>query len=48
MGEPNQLQSFAEDLAVFRQLTTPAERAEFTTLMKRAYARQLSACTFVQ
>jgi hypothetical protein len=48
MGEPNQLQLFTEDLAVFRQLTTPAERVEFTRLMKRAYARQMSACTFVQ
>ena len=48
MGEPNPLQSFAEDLVVFRQLTTPAERAEFTMLMKRAYAQQISACTFVQ
>jgi hypothetical protein len=48
MGEPNQLQSFAEDVAVFRQLTTPAERAEFTRLMKRAYAEQVSACAFVQ
>jgi hypothetical protein len=48
MGEPNQLQSFAEDLAVFRQLTASAERAALTALMKRAYARQMSACTFVQ
>jgi hypothetical protein len=48
MGEPNQLQLFTEDVAVFRQLTTPVERAEFTRLMKRAYALQMSACTFVQ
>lgn len=39
MGEPNQLQSFAEDLAVFRQLTTPEERAEFTTIV--SFAPQL-------
>jgi hypothetical protein len=48
MGESHRLQSFAEDLAVFRQLTTPEERAEFATLMKRAYAQHISACTFVQ
>jgi hypothetical protein len=48
MGESNQLQSFAADLAVVRQLTTPGERAEFTSLMKRAYAQHMSACAFVQ
>jgi hypothetical protein len=48
MSESNQLEAFAEDLAVFRQLTTSAERLEFTHLMKRAYAQQLSACAFVQ
>jgi hypothetical protein len=48
MGESHRLQSFAEDLAVFRQLTTPEERAEFATLMKRAYAQHISACTFIQ
>jgi hypothetical protein len=48
MGTANPLQSFAEDLVVFRQLTVPEERAEFTALMKRAYAQQMSACTFVQ
>jgi hypothetical protein len=48
MEESNQLRSFAEDLVVFRQLTTSEERAEFTGLMKRAYAQQMSACTFVQ
>ena len=48
MGESHRLQSFAEDLAVFRQLTTPEERAEFSTLMKRAYAQHISACVFVQ
>jgi hypothetical protein len=48
MGESHRLQSFAEDLAVFHQLTTAEQRAEFTGLMKRAYAQHLSACTFVQ
>ena len=48
MGESHRLQSFAEDLAVFRQLTTTEERAEFTSLMKRAYAQRISACAFVQ
>jgi len=48
MGESHRLQSFAEDLAVFRQLITPEERAEFATLMKRAYAQHISACAFVQ
>src|SRR5262245_17463859 len=48
MGESHQLQSFAEDLAVFRQLMTTEERAEFTSLMKRAYAQHISACAFVQ
>jgi hypothetical protein len=48
MNAPNPLQSFAEDLVVFRQLTAPDERAEFTALMKRAYAQQMSACAFVQ
>jgi hypothetical protein len=47
-GESRRLQSFAEDLAVFRQLTTPEDRAEFATLMKRAYAQHISACAFVQ
>jgi hypothetical protein len=48
MGESHRLQSFAEDLAVFRQLTTTEERAEFANLMKRAYAQHISACAFVQ
>src|SRR5258705_9211969 len=48
MGESHRLQSFAEDLAVFRQLTTTEERTEFSTLMKRAYAQHISACAFVQ
>ena len=48
MGESPRLQSFAEDLAVFRQLITPEERTEFSTLMKRAYAQHISACAFVQ
>jgi hypothetical protein len=48
MGESKRLETFAEDLAVFRQLTVPAERAEFTQLMKRAYAQHMSACAFVQ
>jgi len=48
MNASNSLQSFAEDLAVFRQLTAPEERAEFTGLMKRAYAQQMSAWAFVQ
>jgi hypothetical protein len=48
MGESHRLQSFAEDLAVFRQLTTPEERAEFSGLMKRAYAQHMSAWAFVQ
>jgi hypothetical protein len=47
MGESKRLESFAEDLAIFRQLITPAERAEFSHLMKRAYAQQMSACAFV-
>jgi hypothetical protein len=48
MGESHRLQSFAEDLAVFRQLTTTEERAEFASVMKRAYAQHISACAFVQ
>jgi hypothetical protein len=48
MGESHRLQSFAEDLAVFHQLTTADERAEFAALMKRAYAQHISACAFVQ
>ena len=48
MGESHGLQSFAEDLAVFRQLTTSEERAEFSTLMKRAYVQHISACVFIQ
>ena len=48
MSASNPLQSFAEDLVVFRQLTAPEERAQFTALMKRAYVQQLSACAFVQ
>jgi hypothetical protein len=48
MGESHGPQSFGEDLAVFRQLSTPEERAEFATLMKRAYAQHISACAFVQ
>jgi hypothetical protein len=48
MNPSNPLQTFAEDLTVFRQLTAPEERAEFSALMKRAYAQQLSACAFVQ
>jgi hypothetical protein len=48
MSASNPLQSFTEDLAVFRQLTVPDERAEFTALMKRAYAQQVSACAFVR
>jgi hypothetical protein len=48
MSPANPLQSFAEDLTVFRQLTAAEERAEFTALMKRAYAQQLSACAFVR
>ena len=48
MNPSNPLQAFAEDLVVFRQLADANERAEFTALMKRAYAQQLSACTFVQ
>ena len=48
MGESPRLQSFAEDLAVFRQLITPQERAEFAALMKRAYAQHISASAFVQ
>jgi hypothetical protein len=31
---------------VFRQLSTPEQRAEFTHLMKRAYAQHTSACAF--
>jgi len=48
MSESQRLQSFAEDLAVFHQLTTADERAEFAALMKRAYAQHISACAFVQ
>ena len=48
MNASNPLQAFAEDLVVFRQLADADERAEFTALMKRAYAQQLSACAFVQ
>jgi len=48
MNPSNPLQAFAEDLVVFRQLSVPEERAEFTALMKRAYAHQMSACAFVQ
>ena len=48
MSESHRLQSFAEDLSVFHQLTTADERAEFAALMKRAYAQHISACTFVQ
>jgi thiamine-phosphate pyrophosphorylase len=48
MSPAHPLRSFAEDLVVFRQLTAPAERAEFTALMKRAYAQQMSSCAFVQ
>ena len=48
MNPTNPLQSFAEDLVVFHQLSVPEERAEFTALMKRAYAQQMSACAFVQ
>jgi hypothetical protein len=48
MDQPNQLQTFAEDIVVFRQLQTPDERAEFSRLMKRAYAQRISACRFVQ
>jgi hypothetical protein len=48
MNRSNPLQAFAEDLVVFRQLSVPEDRAEFTAPMKRAYAQQLSACAFVQ
>jgi hypothetical protein len=48
MGELPRLQAFAADLVVFRQLTTPEERAEFTALMERAYAQHISASAFVQ
>jgi hypothetical protein len=48
MSTPNPFLTFAEDLLVFRQLTTPEDRAEFTRLMKRAYAQGLSACAFVK
>ena len=48
MGESHRLEAFAEDLAVFHQLTTADERAEFAALMKRAYAQHMSACVFVQ
>jgi hypothetical protein len=48
MDQPNQLQTFAEDIVVFRQLQTPDERAEFSRLMKRAYAQRISACRFVR
>jgi hypothetical protein len=45
MSSSNPLQAFAEDLVVFRQLIDPVERAEFTALMKRAYAQQgVSLC----
>jgi len=47
MSDQNPLLSFDEDLVVLRQLKTE-ERAEFTRLMKRAYAQHISACTFVQ
>ena len=47
MSDPNPLQTFAEDLLVFRQLTTSEDRSEFTRLMKRAYAQGQSACAFV-
>ena len=48
MSESRRLAAFAEDLEVFHQLTTSEERAEFTHLMKRAYAQHISACAFVQ
>jgi hypothetical protein len=48
MGESNRLRSFAEDLAVFRQRTTPEGRAEYSALMKRACAQHISACDFIQ
>lgn len=48
MSEQKPLLTFEADLMVFRQLTMPEERAEFTRLMKRAYAQRLSACAFVQ
>jgi hypothetical protein len=48
MGESPRLQAFAEDLVVFRHLTTPEERAEFTALMKRAYPQHIPASTFVR
>jgi hypothetical protein len=48
MSESHRLQSFAEDLAVFHQLTTADQRAEFAALMKRSYAQHISACAFVQ
>ena len=47
MAASHPLESFAEDLAVFQQLTTADERAEFAALMKRAYAQHISACRFV-
>ena len=48
MGESHRLQSFAEDLVVFRQLTTPEERTEFSTLMKRAYAQHICPALSLQ
>jgi hypothetical protein len=48
MSDQNPLLSFDEDLMVFRQLKTAEERAEFTRLMKRAYAQHISAWAFVQ
>src|SRR2546426_5834390 len=48
MSDQNPLLSFDEDLIVLRQLKTAEERAEFATLMKRAYAQHISACAFVQ
>jgi hypothetical protein len=48
VGESSQRRSFAEDLAVFRQLTTAEERAERRGSMQRAHAQPLSACPFVQ
>lgn len=48
MSDQNPVLSFDEDLVVLRQLKTAEERAEFTRLMKRAYAQHISACTFVQ
>jgi hypothetical protein len=48
MSEQNPLPSLDEGLVVIRQLKTAEERAEFTRLMKRAYAQHISACAFVQ